>query len=551
MKKGILIFIALALIIAVLCVAIFTGFFDKKEVKPINEISGDIISGDNIEAFETIEETYGNGTDIVNYKGNIYYIEYGNTDFTNVAVRYPWYYVTPDSNNQRYVNRIDSKGNIKNLFKVTGSDSLAIVDDRFYLKSSNGLLYTQDMNGENSIELTKGEYLAFDEGGNAVYYLNDNNPNLLYKIDTKSLTISTQKFNNPNTTSGYNFLNIRNGNLYYSYLDKSTSTLMLIEHNIKENAPEEVASLSIKLKDKKSTSDYISESIVSVQNLGKYSGICIATPTGGTMGGYADKEFYIFDLEGKTISKLPQEIAKEGDWYDDDMLNKLLFAELYKLNNDNEALPDYNSLVSLSDIQEFASKYHIDLNAKLGSEAGKESSPEEPKFVIEVEDYNVIGNNVFYKITASRRNPREDIGWRPAYIRMVTEVYIKNLKTNENKFIYSYINNNYEAMEEKINEPIEDTALSGDKNSSGEAQIPQQLKNDEMLLEISTSNIWKEEFDVKVEEVGGMIIGKRIEYEGHHKKDEGIIKVKVNKEVGAMLTVYIDGEASSQMTIEE
>ena len=73
-----------------------------------------------------------------------------------------------------------------------------------------------------------------------------------------------------------------------------------------------------------------------------------------------------------------------------------------------------------------------------------------------------------------------------------------------------------------------------------------------MYLEIRLSDKGlKENFEVRVEEVGGLIIGKRIEYEGTHSRSEGTLKIKVTKEVGAMLTVYIDNKVDSQMLIEE
>ncbi len=200
--------------ILVIACLVFTGCFEKPQptvnsgdTEPANTETNEPV------VFENTQETFGNGTDIVSYKGNTYYIEYGNNDFTDTAIRTPWYYVNTNSNNQRYVNIIDSKGNIKNLFKVTGANSFAILDDRFYITSSSGLLYTVDMKGENSIELTKGEYVAFDTDEGAVYYLNNNNPNSLYKVDTKTLSIKPLEFDNPLTSSGYHFIGTRNGNV--------------------------------------------------------------------------------------------------------------------------------------------------------------------------------------------------------------------------------------------------------------------------------------------------------------------------------------------------
>jgi hypothetical protein len=109
-------------------------------------------------------------------------------------------------------------------------------------------------------------------------------------------------------------------------------------------------------------------------------------------------------------------------------------------------------------------------------------------------------------------------------------------------------------MDDKIDEVIQsgDPIISGDfEVEIPEHNVEETLKENEMIVTINTNNIWQNEFDVRVEEVGGMIIGKRIEYEGHHQKSDGDIKIKVLKEVGAMLTVYVDNSLHSQMRIEE
>ena len=566
--------IVLALILALSTVFLLTGCFEKEDPDKTKTPEA---SGDSKVIFQNTNETFGNGTDIVVYKGEIYYIEYGNTDFTEDAVRDPWYYVKENSNNQRYVNKIDAKGNIKNLFSITGANKFAIVDDRFYLQSTNGRLYTVDLNNQNEIQLSnKGQYLAFDDKGDSVYYLNTSSSDYIFKIDTQTLSLSNYAFDNPLKTSGYTFLGLHNGDLYYAYIDKSSSELLLMKHKIIENVQEECSRLKITLNEKKYNNPLISDFVVCVQQIGRYAGICIGTPSDGNMGGFNDKAFYTFDLEDKGINKIADNTKlAEGELYYEDELSKMLTKELYKLDAINIEVPDVSKLFTEGDRLLFANKYMIDLEDKLGDEAkdSMTTDPDESKYLIELEDYTIVGNNVFYKITASRRNPLAEVGWRAAYVRMCTEVYAKNLITGAKEFIYSYINNNYELVERKIAE-----ALSGDAMASGDVSgdvsgdfsgdiygyvsgeivesnpnMPgeDELKDDEMYIEIDTTNIWKSEFDVKVEEVGGMIIGKRIEYEGHHTKDESIIKVKVKREPGAMLTVYIDGEASSNMVFEQ
>ncbi len=549
MKKSKLIFLSA---VTISC-ALLSGCFEKPVTVDNSGENVSVSSGEQEVVFQNQYETFGNGTDIVSYKGKTYYIEYGNNDFTDEAIRSPWYYVTQQSNSQRYINIIDEKGNIRNLFKVTGANSFYILDDRFYIQSASGLLYTVDMKGQNSIELTRGEYVAYDIDDHAIYYTNNNNPNILYRMNTIDLQIESLAFDNPLTTGTNRYLGTKAGNLYYISLDDKKSEVILLEHNIKDNKTQEVDRIKMEL----SLSEYEGSTmeIVWTRTLGNYCGFVIGLPNEGTIRGYYDRAFYVVNLENKTITYSPVDKPAEGDWYSEYSLEKQLFAHLYKASN-NKSLPLMDTIVTNEELNKFANKYHIDLNEKLGEEA-KESvscSPDENKYIVEVEDYRVVGTNVFYKITASRLNPAGEIGWRTAFIRMCSEVYIYNLDTKENKFVYSYINNNFAKVEEKIEELVASGEIySGeiseliDANTSA---IVEPLKEGEMYIDIDTSKQWKDEFDIRVEEVGGMIIGKRIEYEGHHTKSEGTLKIKVNKEPGAMLTVYVDGELDSQMRID-
>ena len=528
-----------------------TGCF-KKENNVVPQNNTNIESGEIEAPVVTDENTYGNGKDAVYYKGNIYYIEYRGNDFAEEAIRDIDYYINTESNNQRYLNKIDKKGNITNLFKVTGSTFFSIVDDRFYLKASNGLLYTVDMNGENGIDLIKGDYIGFDIEGHAVYYQSSDDQNTIIKIDTKDLSIKQLPFGMPYKKNlidyDLNQLAVKNGKIYYSKFDNKTTSLELVEYDIAKNETNTVATYKTELMGDYEFPDEL-DRVALTETMGDYSGVAIGYPCSGTMRGYYAGDIYLFDLAKKTIA-----IAKSTDnnamdhyfnnyFYDE--INKLL----YKLNFDRD-LPDVETYITEDSKERFATRHQIDLKETLGDEAlnSGTTSPDTPKYEITLEHYDLIGDKLFYTVTLSRANPANEVGWRPAFIRIASEVYCIDLATNNKLLVYTYANNNYEKLI---------TSILGENNAeaSGEKIVyideKEELKEDEMYLEIKVDNIWKDEFDVKVEEVGGGIIGKRIEYEGHHKKADGTIKIKVSKEVGAMLTVFIDNDRQSQMVIEE
>ncbi len=548
MRRNYVILASLLIIISMLLIGCF------EENKPVPTAAPIIESGEETVEVPQNGPIYGNGKSIVSYKGNTYYIEFTNNDFDTEAIRNAFYGNGSFSNNQRYFNQIDSKGNIKNLFKISGANYFGIIDDRIYLKTSSDLLYSVNMKGEDSIELARGNYVDIDEEKHAVYYTSYNNPDHLYRFDTLTNKIDTFDFNNPLTANEYFLLGAYNGKIYYASFDDKTNVLGLYEHSIENNQLEKATEITSKLG---SEADYkeAPNQVVYYDKEGKYASISLGDPCTGTLLGYYNGETYLLDLENKTITNTLRTSSEDGEMYYDDFFYEQAEKDFYK-KNFNKELPEIDSLLTKAEINEFVKRYNIDIDAKIEGESYADG---EDKYYINMEDHAVVGDNVFYKITASRRTPVYDIGWRPAYIRIVSEIYVKNLSTNQKRFVYSYVNNTYDEQVQKMLEEAKaqgfDVGESG--NTEGEGTEPSitpteeyTLKPDEMYLDINVDNIWKSEFDVKVEEVGGMIMGTRIEYEGHHKKEDGNIRIIVSKEVGARLSVYIDKDLHSQMIIE-
>ena len=539
-----LILIAILIIFAVVLV----GCFEKKAPDVVAS-SGDEESGDIQISFADDTKTYGNGTDIVIYKGNIYYIEYKNSDYAEEGLG-ARYWIDNNSNNQRYVNKIDSRGNIKNLFKVTGATSFSIFDDRFYLKGSNGYIYTVDMNGENSLNLIKGEFIGIDEEAHAVYYQKEDDPNSIYKLNTEDLSIKPKMaFNNPTTSGNYNFLAVKNGIIYYANFDNKKGELVLVEHDIENNTNKAVIKHNVGLMYDESIKDESTrDRVVYIHTVGDYACVAIGEPTGGTMGGYMQGKAYTINLNDKTISEIETDLLKasEGGPVFDSAFYNVVEGELYKLNFGGKFTPvEFATPLQKED---FAKRYKLNLEETLGDEGAQSLSMgiDTKKYDVEVEDYKITGDKIFYTITASRANPSHEIGWRPSYIRIASEVYLKDLTSGNEQLVYSYLNNDWENQLLESQKEYEEQKQEEEKVVIDE----EKLSPNEMMLEIKVDNFWEKEFDIRVEEVGGTIFGKRVEYEGHHKKEDGTIKLKVSKEVGAMLTVYKNNELEYQFVID-
>jgi len=161
--------------------------------------------------------------------------------------------------------------------------------------------------------------------------------------------------------------------------------------------------------------------------------------------------------------------------------------------------------------------------------------------IVKLRNIEKVDNKLYFLVEMSKHKPEDDSEDQFAYERIASEMYTFDLSNGRKTLIYLY----------KVTDRNSDK--SGNSGSSADNDILNgPLAENEMYLEIRlTDKGLKETFDIRVEEVGGMIIGKRIEYEGTHSRSEEILKIKVTKEIGAMLNVYIDDKLDSQMLIED
>lgn len=166
---------------------------------------------------------------------------------------------------------------------------------------------------------------------------------------------------------------------------------------------------------------------------------------------------------------------------------------------------------------------------------------DDTNYSIHIRECEKVGNKLYFLIDLLKFNEKASDDNEEYYDRVASEGYSYDLTTGKKVLIYLY----------KVTDKEENE--SGNIYSSGDNEIVEEpLAENEMYLEINLKNKGLQDtFELRVEEVGGAIIGKRIEYEGTHTRNEESLKVKVTKEVGAMLNVYIDNKLDSQMLIEE
>ena len=512
---------------------------NKEQIKDNSGSQG--ISGD-IQKVEDLN-TYGNGGGFVQYKGKTYYREYSNVDIEKSAIGADYEYET-SLRNSKYINAISSNGKIINVFEDDGYGDFYIMNDRFYFSSYNDKLYSVDMNGKDYREICKGYYVKCDEENNKLYYVNTNNSEALYSIDTETLKITKI------TNEVLDILEISENENLHTKTD-TNGNLVISKLNLSDNTDSEIATIKVSLNFKSEINEYY---VADSEKVGDKIFLSVGY-NDGTANEYTDGNLYCLDLNNHTCNLIEKGVdrellLRENEVYytmlgDTPYLKKIDANDLrISIISDSDYTIEYNTIldntarglvylddtlnskviVSGVEVENFKAKYGV--------------ASEDSNYIVRIKNVEFIGDKVFYLMELSKYNKDISIGWRDGYNRVASEVYMFNTDTNKKTLLYLY----------KVTD--KDEIDSGDVYEHSNLEEP--LAENEMYVEIKLSDKGlKETFDVRVEEVGGLIMGKRIEYEGTHSRSEGVLKIKVTKEIGAMLTVYIDGEADTQMLIEE
>ena len=489
------------------------------------------------------EEVYNNGGSFVSYKGKTYYREYNNASVEKVALNGDFYYET-ENKTSKYINVISENGRIKNVFKDDGYGEFYISNDRFFFRGFQNKLYSVDMNGEDYKEICKGYYLRCDDEKDEIYYINVQDNNSMYKINTNDLRVTKVAEEIVGTPYFYKDY------IYYFESNEEQDT-KIIEYNMNSKTTKEFA--TIKHNDKPEDVYYYVASNVIYQNK---MFISIGYDA-GTISAYSGSQLYCINLDTKEVKLLDNNVARElvseGNllYYKENQLesnvdivkslnmdsliitpientgNIVVNSSLIGEKNGNSVYIDgvyYTDKIifSAKEKEEFKNKYASNI-------------PEED-ILIQIRKVEKVDDKIYCLLEIAKHKADEDIGWRYSYERIASEKYSYDLKTGKKTLVYLY-----KVTDKILNENLE--------SSSGDELEP--LGENEMYLQIRlTDKGLKDTFDIRVEEVGGLIIGKRIEYEGTHSRAEEMITIKVTKEIGAMLSVYIDDKLDSQMLIE-
>lgn len=510
------------LLIVILIVSIsLVGCKENKPNNEENQNSGDVT--------ETIIDTYNNGSDFVKYDGKTYFREYRNQNIEAESTSTEYAFNKEDKS-KKYINVISPNGEIKNAFTDSGYGEIYVLDNKFFATSYNDAIYVCNLDGSNYLELCKGNYEWADEINHKMYYKNYNN-NSLYAYDSQTARI--RKI----TEEDFKIICIENEKIYcLNVLEEGKLTISV--YDINKNDKTDICTIDTE------NSQYTSENISVAKAYLKDSKLVFIVE-------YSYEEtaitssLYVADLTNDKCELIEEGIESEMLLEENEVYYqsynfitlertlKVLDLDTLKVQRSNSNFRVENNLIVNLDNKFSYLKDNAEVEVLTAEEIDAFKQKYDPEGIVTIRDIQKVDDVVFYLVEVSKQNGE-------VYERVASEMYMYNSK-GRNVLLYLY-----KATDEP--DVSGDTMESGDK--SGDYEEP--LAENEMYINIDLSNKGlRDTFTVRVEEEGGIIKGKLIVYEGTHKREDGIIKIKARKEIGAMLSVYIDDKLDSQMLIEE
>ena len=478
-----------------------------------NNSGNEIVSSGEIQVIQDMN-TYNNGGSFVQYKGKTYYREYSNVDIEKTGLGGEYNFVT-DVRSTKYINAISPDGIVENIFEDDGYGDFYILDDRFFFAGYDNKLYSANMFGGDYIEFCKGQYVGADEKNHRIFYKNEGNHNALYMVDTQNLKIT--KLSNDDL----DILGINEVAVIFEQKDE-LGNIKISKLGIDDESISEICTLPT------GGEEY---QTVAAEMYKEYLFVSVGIIE-GSAGIYTNGRIYNVNLKNNDYSIIAEDTNINMELNNDNLYFEVIenaesgIAVKKKLDLLSMKLKDNTEkdIVSERELELFKQKYNV--------------TSGDSNYIATVNNIETVGNKVYYLLELSKLNPKLSIGWRDGYQRIASEIHVYNSQTGSKTLLYLY--------------KASDKDQIDDEDVYGDPEISEPLAENEMYLEINLEGKGiKEEFEVRVEEVGGAILGKRIEYEAVHSRKEKSVKIKVTKEVGAMLTVYIDNKVDSQMLIEE
>ena len=419
-----------------------------------NNVAGSMVQSDD----KTVEaSTVNNGGYYVQYNGYTYYREYTKDSVeeytwnTNLGIDYG------DKPAVKKMMRIDQSGNKEYLFDDEGCGEIFIYNDRMYLKSltsdygykcysvdlkgndkkdcADGLNILSDIDEQNGrlffrngiLNLNSGQAVKFDkedasfcgydpESRTAYFQYDFNAENvkinsLSYDGETSKFFADTPRYENMSSSPvTINEIQIKNDYLYFSY-GSYEGTGNYYNNGTIARVKKDGSGFKILAQNNEANETTDATFVVLDTNKGE----SVVFSKTNTKENSTEQKRYILSLSdfqtAETNDYFPAKIGtpfNEGrEW------------SIY-INDKGEKV----KLITEDDIKNIGKDVYFDTEGDTGYR--------------EINHVGYLNHWVYFVLEEAERSEENDIGWRPAYKRKISEVYRKSLETSKIELLYSY-----------------------------------------------------------------------------------------------------------------
>lgn len=401
-----------------------------------------------------------NGKSLVRFAGNDYYWKYTADSVDNEGL-FAHFYLKPEAENQMICRHPDGTEEV--LFTMAGNGDIYLAGERMYLSSDNGA-FSVKMDGSDRIDYGYTRWQGVDrQGKNMIGY----GEQKVFSVNTQTGE-RTELADSSADMYGYEFAGTADNYLYYSSSDTARGELVLYQINLENPTdireadrfalPQDLIDVpgnvfAAQLNRLGSTLYYsygyyagtggyfqaggINYVLQDENRITVESGVLVPKITAEEFlveekqGGV--NVYYIDDVEGSYI----------GYWQDTPYSGCMVFDSATKSTQPSGFRLSRPGAVVYVDgavcrEEEHQASYTILIPQELAASYGCREDLETAQSVTLIRDVEVIGNDVYYTVEKSSRNPQGDIGWRPGYVRSSSERYKMVIGGNEAEQLFAY-----------------------------------------------------------------------------------------------------------------
>lgn len=394
---------------------------------------------------EQVAEARNNCGLYVGLDGDVYYRQYDGAD-VEASGMFGQFAAVPGTEKQMMVRHAD--GSTEVLFSDTGAGPIAILAGRFYLQTgeyADGRVYSVDMTGENRTELFDGRILAVDEAGGR----------LICQSGTDLVSVRCADGQTVTLASGVTYAGLAGGRVYYSSADAADDGAhkgALLFQSVRTDGSD-ARELARTEPDLYGHPADTAATVVCMQAVGDNVYFSYGAYA-GTAHVFQGGDILRVGADGSGLTKIA-DTAQEGFY----VSRRGGTDYLYYVPDMGEHAVCRNVTTGAEEQAAFASPIdtpYVDAHTAEGSVYSDETGTPTVLFTAEdlagydgkygcgeetlylVDQVNIVGSLVFFRILRGTHDAASDVGWRTSYTRTGAEVYCRDLTTGQVAGVFVY-----------------------------------------------------------------------------------------------------------------